>query len=564
MVGRDAEADEAPGRRQPVDQVDLDLRILALQQRVRGVEPGRAGADDGDTKRRRSCDARRPDITSSARGREPEPSALRGRSRSRLLRRLGDLEAVPAAAGARDVRVLDLEPGLLEALDEVDRRALQVRRAERVDDDLDAVELELVVAGLARRGRTRARTRSRCSRRPGSRSGAPRPRRPAPAAIRPLTFVAARSVSVTTVVSDCSIVAMRPQCTRRARSRELRDTCNADGYTPRGVVRAASVRRRTTSFSGGSRLVQRLVAVRDLRALRPDDPGNDDDRELRVRDAAASPRARAHDPVRVRRLEGPPKRQRFTVSFYLTAMLFILFDIEIVFLYPLAVILHELSWFGFFEFLDVPRHPARRLRLHLAEGSARMALDKPLRESGLQVRAPALADQGPVEVRGRGRGPRAEGRADHAREGRRLGADEVDVARHLRARVLRDRDDVDRLEPLRHRALRDGGVPLLAAPGRPADRLRPRVAQDGRAAAPDLRPDARAEVGDRDGRLRVARAGCSTTTRSSSRSTRSSPVDIYVPGCPPRPEQLMEGIVRLHEAVQAGVPPAYELRSVAS
>ncbi len=42
------------------------------------------------------------------------------------------------------------------------------------------------------------------------------------------------------------------------------------------------------------------------------------------------------------------------------------------------------------------------------------------------------------------------------------------------------------------------------------------------------------------------------------------PVDIYVPGCPPRPEQLMEGIVRLHEAVKAGVPPAYELRSVAS
>jgi NADH-quinone oxidoreductase subunit B len=42
------------------------------------------------------------------------------------------------------------------------------------------------------------------------------------------------------------------------------------------------------------------------------------------------------------------------------------------------------------------------------------------------------------------------------------------------------------------------------------------------------------------------------------------PVDIYVPGCPPRPEQLVEGIVRLHEAVRAGVPPAYEVRSVAS
>ena len=48
---------------------------------------------------------------------------------------------------------------------------------------------------------------------------------------------------------------------------------------------------------------------------------------------------------------GSPPKQRFTVSFYLTAMLFILFDIEIVFLYPLAVILHSLAWFGFLEFL---------------------------------------------------------------------------------------------------------------------------------------------------------------------------------------------------------------------
>jgi NADH-quinone oxidoreductase subunit A len=48
---------------------------------------------------------------------------------------------------------------------------------------------------------------------------------------------------------------------------------------------------------------------------------------------------------------GPPQTRRFTISFYLTAMLFILFDIEIVFLYPLAVILHRLAWFGFVEFL---------------------------------------------------------------------------------------------------------------------------------------------------------------------------------------------------------------------
>jgi len=46
---------------------------------------------------------------------------------------------------------------------------------------------------------------------------------------------------------------------------------------------------------------------------------------------------------------GPIPAQRFTVSFYLTAMLFIVFDIEIVFLYPLAVVLHALGWFAFSE-----------------------------------------------------------------------------------------------------------------------------------------------------------------------------------------------------------------------
>ena len=46
---------------------------------------------------------------------------------------------------------------------------------------------------------------------------------------------------------------------------------------------------------------------------------------------------------------GPPRIQRFTISFYLTAMLFVVFDVEIVFLYPLAVVLEPLGWFGFFE-----------------------------------------------------------------------------------------------------------------------------------------------------------------------------------------------------------------------
>ena len=72
-------------------------------------------------------------------------------------------------------------------------------------------------------------------------------------------------------------------------------------------------------------------------------------------------------------------------------------------------------------------------------------------------------------------------------------------------------------------------------------------------------------MGDRDGRLReFLLAGCSNNYAILQSVDKIVPVDIYVPGCPPRPEQLMEGIIRLHEAVQAGVPPAYELREVAS
>jgi NADH-quinone oxidoreductase subunit A len=47
---------------------------------------------------------------------------------------------------------------------------------------------------------------------------------------------------------------------------------------------------------------------------------------------------------------GPPRQQRFTISFYLTAMLFIVFDIEIVFLFPVAVVLQRIGSFALAEF----------------------------------------------------------------------------------------------------------------------------------------------------------------------------------------------------------------------
>src|SRR5438477_7748994 len=44
-------------------------------------------------------------------------------------------------------------------------------------------------------------------------------------------------------------------------------------------------------------------------------------------------------------------RQRFSVKFYLVGMLFILFDIEAIFLYPWVVVYRDLKMFGFFEML---------------------------------------------------------------------------------------------------------------------------------------------------------------------------------------------------------------------
>ncbi len=42
-------------------------------------------------------------------------------------------------------------------------------------------------------------------------------------------------------------------------------------------------------------------------------------------------------------------RQRFAVKFYVVALLFIVFDVEAVFLYPWAVNFRALGWFGYME-----------------------------------------------------------------------------------------------------------------------------------------------------------------------------------------------------------------------
>ena len=67
---------------------------------------------------------------------------------------------------------------------------------------------------------------------------------------------------------------------------------------------------------------------------------------------------------------------RFTVKFYLVAMLFILFDIEVVFLYPWAVnFKYMLTHHGTTIFLEHGRLPLARhgrLRVRHPEGRARL------------------------------------------------------------------------------------------------------------------------------------------------------------------------------------------------
>jgi NADH-quinone oxidoreductase subunit A len=73
-------------------------------------------------------------------------------------------------------------------------------------------------------------------------------------------------------------------------------------------------------------------------------------------------------------------RQRFSVKFYMVAMLFILFDVEAVFLYPWAIILKDLKkdgtgQFSFWEMIVLHRHRPRRLLVHLEERRAGLGSD---------------------------------------------------------------------------------------------------------------------------------------------------------------------------------------------
>ena len=90
-------------------------------------------------------------------------------------------------------------------------------------------------------------------------------------------------------------------------------------------------------------------------------------------------------------------RQRFSVKFYLVAMLFILFDVEAVFIYPWAVILRQLKdqgqgHFGLWEMLRIHRDFPRRILLYLEKGRAGLGRNLSQARKLLMPLAPAITD----------------------------------------------------------------------------------------------------------------------------------------------------------------------------
>ena len=82
-------------------------------------------------------------------------------------------------------------------------------------------------------------------------------------------------------------------------------------------------------------------------------------------------------------------RMRFDVRFYLVSILFIIFDLEVAFLFPWAASFGHVGWFGLCVDDGVPRRAHGRLHLRVEERSAGMEL---IRNANPQVAFSAATD----------------------------------------------------------------------------------------------------------------------------------------------------------------------------
>ena len=268
----------------------------------------------------------------------------------------------------------------------------------------------------------------------------------------------------------------------------------------------------------------------------------------------------------------PP--ERFPVRFYLVAMIFIVFDIEIVFLYPYAVIHRELGVFGFVEMVVFAVVVFASFLFLISNG----ALDwGPLRRDRPVTDDDGLADPHPTyhHPPGRPRGPSGPGSG----EGRLMGWDVDQGLAGLDHNFLTGKvEDLVRwarkssLMPATfglaccaiemmgaggpHYDLARFGMEVFRASPRQADLMivAGRVSQK---MAPVLR-----QVYDQmmEPKWVLSMGVCASSGGMFNNYAivqgvdQIVPVDVYAPGCPPGPETLIHAINTLHEKI--GAPSA--------
>ena len=148
-------------------------------------------------------------------------------------------------------------------------------------------------------------------------------------------------------------------------------------------------------------------------------------------------------------------RMKFDVRYYLVAILFIIFDLEVAFLFPWAVAFKEIGRLRLLVDDGVPGRADRRLHLRVAEGSAGMGLITP---ANSHRHGPAAREAGRGSARSYD--PRSQtssptrASSSPRRRPHQLGAHRLADVDDVRARLLRRRDDAGVHAALRSRALR--------------------------------------------------------------------------------------------------------------
>jgi NADH-quinone oxidoreductase subunit B len=250
----------------------------------------------------------------------------------------------------------------------------------------------------------------------------------------------------------------------------------------------------------------------------------------------------------------PP--QRFPVRFYLVAMIFVIFDIEIVFMYPFAVVFRQLGAFGLVEVLifsgvvfaaccsSSPKGPFRGVRSSASPRRA-PARHEPssdhrshLRRSGAG-RLMALEDlphnflTGRVEdlvkwARRASVWPASFGLACCAIEMMAAGAADFDLARFGM--------EVFRNSPRQ--------ADLMIVAGRVSQKMAPVLRQ---VYDQMMEPKWVISMG-----VCASSGGMFNNYAIVQGVDQIVPVDVYAPGCPPSPETLMHAILTLHEQIRTG------------